>query len=253
MSPTRSTRNRISICLTPAPLPPTLQPGALSSIGGGAPAGPNYLEWPRISLTGGKAVPPTPKDYFAAIQALGDEIEVALVVSPDLYQDLNDSDDRRDVLQALLVQADALHDRLVIIDVPLDHSDPLAAAAWVANLRAPPFTESTLRNGAVYHPRLLVPDPLGVAAPSLRCMPCSGSVAGAISRQDLRAGAYITPTNTPIEDAVDLSTRSTPPRKPSSTRADSISSPARRTAGFSSGAGACSAKARRADLSRIGG
>src|SRR6202041_921361 len=84
--------------------------------------------------------------------------------------------------------------------------DPLAAAAWGANLRTPPFTESTLRNGAVYHPRLLVPDPLGVAAPSLRCTPCWGCVTGAISRQDLRAGAYITPANTPIEDAVDLST-----------------------------------------------
>ena len=48
--------------------------------------------------------PPTKEDYFAAIQALGDQIEVALVVSPDLYHRIcNNSDDRRDVLQAMLV------------------------------------------------------------------------------------------------------------------------------------------------------
>jgi hypothetical protein len=194
------------IRLTPLSLPPALQRESLSSTAGGAPTGPNYFQWPRVYLTGGTAPAPTRDDYFAAVQTLGDEVEVALVVSPDLYQDLADPYDQRDVLGALLTQADALHDRLVIIDVPLEQADPIAAAAWVAQLRTPPFTESALRNGAVYHPRLLAPDPLAVAAPSLRCTPSSGCVAGVISRQDRQLGAYFAPANTPIEDAVDLAT-----------------------------------------------
>jgi uncharacterized protein len=193
------------IRLTPLALPPTLQRGSLSSTVGGAPSGPNYFEWPRVYLTGGTAPVPTRDDYFGAVQALGDEIEVALVVSPDLYQDLDDASDQREVLAALLTQANALHDRLVIIDVPLAQADPIAAAEWVSQLRKS-FTESALRNGAVYPPRLLVPDPLATATSSLRCTPCSGCVAGAISRQDIRLGAYFTPANTPIENAVDLST-----------------------------------------------
>jgi phage tail sheath protein FI len=59
----------------------------------------------------------------------------------------------------------------------------------------------------VYHPRLLVPDPLGEVTAPLRCVPPSGHVAGVISRLDAQRGSYYTPANAPIYQAVDLSQR----------------------------------------------
>jgi hypothetical protein len=189
------------IRLTPVALPVGLDPAALS-----APAGPRYFQWPRVSLTGGTSIAPAKEDYLAAVQALGDQPEVGLVASPDLYHpDFNSADDQLNVLTDLLKRADALHDRLIIIDVPPANADPINAVSWVAKLRAL-LTENELRNGAVYHPRLLVPDPLGAVPSALRCTPCSGLVTGVISRQDARLGAYFTPANTPIDEAVDLST-----------------------------------------------
>jgi uncharacterized protein len=191
----------VYIQLTASPLPAGLSPLALT---GGA--GPRYYEWPPVTLSGGSSVAPTKEDYLSAVQQLGDQIEVALVASPDLYHDdFPNPTDQVEVIAALLTQADQLHDRLVIIDVPPSQADPLLAVKWVQQLRKP-FTEEILRNGAVYHPRLLVPDPLGGVANPLRCTPCSGCVAGVISRLDRQLGAYFTPANAPIDEALDLST-----------------------------------------------
>jgi hypothetical protein len=193
------------IRLTPSPLPAGLTAAALQVPL--AAAGPRYCEWrPFVMLSGGSSVPPTKVDYLSAVEQLGDKLEVALVASPDLYhQDFSGPADQMEVLIALLKQADELHDRLVIIDVPPQQADPLKAVAWVEQLRAT-LTENELRNGAVYHPRLLVPDPVGGTASPLRCTPCSGCVGGVISHLDLQQGAYLTPANAPIDDAVDLST-----------------------------------------------
>jgi len=184
----------------------------------GASAGPNYFAWPTLKLAGGSSLPAAKKDYLAAVTALGDQIEVAMTVSPDLYStDLYDQNDphRNDnvveLIQAMLLQAEQLHDRLVVLDIPPDQADPIVAVEWLdANFRDPdvapdPLNQFTLQNGAVYHPRLLVPDPLGRAAAPLLCVPCSGLVAGVISRLDQQEGAYLTPANAPIKDAVDLS------------------------------------------------
>jgi Bacteriophage tail sheath protein len=189
------------IQLTAQALPANLPLGVLSN-----PPGPRYYEWPgpgqpNIQLAGGISVPPTEADYLDAVQTLGDQIEVALVACPDLFC----LSQQTGVLSAMLTQADQLHDRLVIIDVPPSLADPIAATAWVRSLRSL-FPENVLRNGAVYHPRLLVPDPLGGVANPLRCTPCSGCVTGVISRLDVQQGAYITPANAPINEAVDLST-----------------------------------------------
>jgi hypothetical protein len=202
------------IRLTPGPLPAGLAPQALST-----PFGPRYYEWRRITLDGGAGATATKEDFLAALLLLGDQGEVALVACPDLYNtDFAEPDrpDRKDraaaiigdqleLLTAMLTQAGQLDDRLVIIDVPPAQADPVAAVAWVDTQLRAPLTEPLLRNGAVYHPRLLVPDPLGPDPQSLRCTPSSGCVAGAISRQDIRRGAYFTPANTPLEQALDLS------------------------------------------------
>jgi Bacteriophage tail sheath protein len=195
--------------LQASPLPSGLPPAALAVPL--APAGPRYLQWPRIRLTGGSSVPPEKEHYMAAVDSLGDEGEVALVVSPDLYTDLPNNADQIDVLAALLSQAEQLHDRLVLVDVPPpkppQKADAIDAVTWAQSLRDLPQLqdEKILRNAAVYHPRLLVPDPLGGVSAPLRCVPCSGLVAGVISRLDSQRGAYFTPANAPINEAVDLS------------------------------------------------
>jgi uncharacterized protein len=193
-------------------LPTGLGLGLLS-----ASTGPGYFEWPTITLSGGTSVAPVKEEYLAALTALGDQIEVALVVCPDLYgTDLyNASDANRtanvvDVITCMLQQAQRLHDRLVVLDVPPEQADPVAAVDWIdtnfRNLPPPvvPLNESVLQNGAVYHPRLMVPDPLGAPSTPLVCVPCGGLVAGVISRLDQQEGAYMTPANAPIQEAVDL-------------------------------------------------
>ena len=198
---------------------PDMQLNLLSQAPGRSSArpGPLYWEWDLTALVGGAALPAAKQDYLDAVQLLGDQVEVALVASPDLYSgDLKDESDQLDVLYALLTQAEQLHDRLVLIDVPAANASPmdtviggrivLGAVNWVqTNLRLPLNNDSVLRNSAVYHPRLLVPDPLGGVAAPLLCVPCSGLVAGVISRLDLQRGAYFTPANAPIDEAVDLS------------------------------------------------
>jgi hypothetical protein len=221
-SPYLNLTQTITDAATDGQLDPLHQAPSLST----ARPGPRYWEWDLNALSGGAALPPAKQDYLNAVQLLGDEVEVALIASPDLYQgDLPDESDQLDVLYALLTQAEQLHDRLVIIDVPAANASPLdtdiidvssdtvsrtravlGAVNWVqAKLRLPLSNESILRNGAVYHPRLLVPDPLGGVAAPLLCVPCSGLVAGVVSRLDLQLGAYFTPANAQIDEAVDLS------------------------------------------------
>ncbi|MEX3788821.1 phage tail sheath C-terminal domain-containing protein [Paraburkholderia sp. BR14374] len=193
------------------PLPPGLAPVLLGA------AGPRYRTWTPPRLGSGLTIPPSRSDYLAAVQSLGDEPEVALVASPDLHaasasygsdgNSILTEADRIDVLAALLIQAEQLHDRLVIIDVPPDLTDSLKAVSWVDGLRLHPELgdEAVLRNAAVYHPRLRVPDPLGGVAAPLRCVASCGHVAGVISRLDGQLGAYYTPANASIMEALDLS------------------------------------------------
>jgi len=192
------------IRLSAAPLPAGLTVAMLHA----AAAGPRYFEWrPVVTLSGGTSVKPVKVDYLDAVRLLGDKVEVALMVSPDLYHaDFSDTDAQWEVLTAMLTQADELHDRLVVLDVPPQKSDTNCAVKWIQdNLRAR-LTEEVLRNAAVYHPRLIVPDPLGGTANPLRSIPSSGCVTGVISRLDLQFGAYFTPANAPINEAVDLAT-----------------------------------------------
>lgn len=198
------------IRLIPSALPTGLAAAALQSPP--AAQGPRYYQWMPLSLAGGTELAPVSHDYLHAVKLLGDQPEVALVTSPDLYHpDFPVETAQFQVLNALLDQANRLHDRLIVIDVPKSQADPPLAAAWAQRLREAvrpsPGASPTdaLRNGAVYHPRLLVPDPLGGVASPLRCTPNSGCVTGVISRLDLQQGAYLTPANAEIDGAVDLS------------------------------------------------
>ena len=189
------------IRLTPQPLPTGLTTAALSPPL--APHGPRYYEWPAqgtIQLSGGTSVAPIEADYMDAVGILGDQVEVALVACPDLAG----MSQQTGILDAMLTQADQLHDRLVIIDIPPTQADPLCAVKWVDKSLRQQFAENLLRNGAVYYPPLLVPDPLGSVANPQLSIPPSGCVTGVISRLDVQQGAYITPANAPIEEAVDL-------------------------------------------------
>jgi phage tail sheath protein FI len=155
----------------------------------------------ELSLTGGAHAAPDVNDYLTAVDALADQPEVAIVAAPDLGAHLSADADRQQVVSALLRTANSRLDRLVLLDVPADQPGAAGALGWVANL---PGDSAQRRAGAVYYPGLLVPDPLGGPATPLRAVPPSGHVAGVISRLDRERGAFYTPANVVLEEAVDL-------------------------------------------------
>jgi uncharacterized protein len=187
------------------PLPSTISPSDLTPPN--AHHGPRYFEWtPALVLANGMSVAPTTKEYSDAVQLLGDEVEVALTACPDLHmEEMVTEDHRTDVITALLTQAEELHDREVILDVPPDYADPIAAVQWASTLRQAIQDKKILRGGAVYYPRVRVLDPLGDVTAPLRCIPCSGPVLGVISRLDKQLGPYATPANAQIYETFDLS------------------------------------------------
>jgi phage tail sheath protein FI len=137
---------------------------------------------------------------------------VALVAAPGLYEDLVVSVDHEEVLVALIAQAEQLHDRLVVVDVPTDQENADEAIKeankvlrWVTRLRGQLADGQLMRSAIVYHPRLWVPDPLGGTAQPLRSVPPSGHIAGLISWLDRQRGAHHTPANASLFDAVDVS------------------------------------------------
>jgi Bacteriophage tail sheath protein len=170
----------------------------------------------QLTLTGGeKAAAPDVNDYLAAVAALADQPEVAIVAAPDLGRHLPADDDRRHVISALLSTAASQLDRLVLLDVPVGAEGgtlaPRDALAWARAVL--PEDQAERRAGAVYYPGLLVPDPLGGLTAPLRILPPSGHVAGVISRLDRERGAYYTPANVVLEDAVDLDPPLTEPEQ----------------------------------------
>jgi hypothetical protein len=182
--------------------------------------GPHYLEWELI-LQGGTEKQPSTQDYLQAARKLGEDdtvaseqapsLEVALVVVPGLYEELLASGGQEEVLVALIAQAEQLHDRLVLVDVPPDQENPDDALKdatqvmqWVTRLRGLLGDGPRRRAAAVYHPRLWVPDPLGGIAKPLRSVPPSGHIAGVISGLDRQRGAHHTPANISLLDAVDV-------------------------------------------------
>jgi hypothetical protein len=164
--------------------------------------GPSVKPW-EVVLSGGADPVPGLDDYLQAAQRLGEEIEVALVLVPDLHTDLGP--EAVLVLRALLRDAVERQDRLVFVDLPADQAEPTPAVAWVDGLRAGLEME-LLRAAAVYHPWVRVNDPLGGSRTPLRPVPPSGHVAGLASRLDRERGAQHTPANALLANAVDVTT-----------------------------------------------
>lgn len=173
------------------------------------PTGPLTAEWDLV-LVGGADAPPGRDDYARAIDTQADLPEPALVALPDLGADLAEPE-RTDTVLALLGAIEPLRDRLAVLDLP--EGDPPggsaagpsadAAVAWVQRL-VDAGDQALLRAAAVYHPRLMVPDPLGGAGDPLRAVPSCGHVVGLIARLDAERGAHHTPANAVLLDAVDL-------------------------------------------------
>jgi len=185
-------------------LPATVSPSDL--VFPTANHGPRYFQWDGLKLADGVSVAPTQEEYLDAVQCFGDEVEIAFTACPDLHcEEMLTEDQRRDIITTLLVQAEDLHDREVILDVPPTHADPLDAVKWASELRTKIESKKILRGGTVYYPRVRVLDPLGGVTAPLRCVPCSGSVLGVISRLDQQLGPYATPANAQIYEVFDLS------------------------------------------------
>jgi uncharacterized protein len=168
--------------------------------------GPRIKSWDVIVLDGGSdGEPVSQSEYGAAIEKLGDQPEIALVALPDLYNDVALDADRRDLLTVLVDQAELLHDRLVLVDLPSEQQDALSAVEWlgVQGLRIL-GDPAVFRSAAVYHPHLRVPNPFGGIANPLRSVPPCGHVAGLISKLDRERGAHHTPANAELAEVVDV-------------------------------------------------
>jgi len=154
--------------------------------------------------------------YLAAVDALIDQPEVALLAFPDLFNDFSPdewagSGDAADVLRTAIAAADELRDRLVLVDLPPHDALPPVAALlqWLDVLGRIDGTH-IWRAAAAYHPPIWVQDPLGGVTHPLRRIAPSGHVAGSISQTDRERGAHQTPANVPLLDVVDLTEERTP-------------------------------------------
>ncbi len=165
-----------------------------------AKSGPQLLRWDPISLRGGAENRPNLARYLGALAVLGDRSEVALTVFPDLIHDLGN--DAASVQSEAVAQAEALHDRLALIDLPpaLTTDD---AITWADATRSR-LGDPGSRAGAAYHPYISVADPLGGVARPLRTIAPGGHVAGLISRLDRERGAQHTPANATLEEVTDV-------------------------------------------------
>jgi hypothetical protein len=174
-----------------------------------AGAGPATVEWDERDLpfAGGADDAPCAPDYAAGAQALLDEPEIAIMVMPDLLGDLPEQADVEELVRRTTEAIDPLHDRLLLLDIPPSASntvaDPLDVSAWAGRLRTL-NSGGPLRNVALWHPPLQVPDPLGGVARPLKLIPPSGHVAGVVSRLDRERGPHWTPANAECFDAVDV-------------------------------------------------
>jgi hypothetical protein len=165
--------------------------------------GPRLLRWSDVVLGSGLEIPVSPQDYTTAIDVLADVGEVAMLALPDLMNDAPAG--ATDIQQYALTQADALHDRLVLLDLPPTILDATIAVGWSSQLRDSDLGIA-LRSAAAYHPWLSLSDPLGgTASPVREVAPC-GHVAGLISLLDRQRGAHYTPANATLADVLDVTT-----------------------------------------------
>jgi hypothetical protein len=129
--------------------------------GAGAPAAqPRLLRWKDVVLTLrlNKATDPGVSQdlYQAGLQLLLDEGEVAMIALPDLLRDLP-LDLATTIQYAALVGVDALHDRMVLLDLPFPDLDSIRARP--GRTRYAMRTCAMVRSAGAYHPWLSVQTP----------------------------------------------------------------------------------------------
>lgn len=173
---------------------------------GPSPPGPLAKVWDTIVLAGGAETAPGRDEYEAAARVLADAREVALMAAPDLHTMPGGDAARDDMIALMAVLAEEKHDRQVVAEAPPGLGNVPAILAWLGDLRDG-LDDSFPRSLAFYHPRLMVPDPLGGLTAPLREISPAGHVAGLISRLDRERGAHHTPANADLYEAVDLARR----------------------------------------------
>lgn len=180
--------------------------------GPGAPAGASraFAE-ATLTLLGAREGAPAPAEYLAALDLLDELPEVALIALPDLHTFAGGA--APGIYAEAAARAEALRDRLVLVDLP----PPAPGARWHAD-RIATWIEHELgrctsdidgttamwRAAALYHPRVRVRDPLGGDARPDREISPVGHVAGTISLLDRNRGAHSTPANARLAGLIDL-------------------------------------------------
>lgn len=159
---------------------------------------------------------PSAADYRRAVQVAAELPEPALLAAPDLTDDLGTG--AVPTLADLVATVHPLQDRLVVLDAPAA-TTPVSAAGpagpsadgiltWVAGLRAAvrelAGDDRPLDCAALYYPRLrLRPLPEGTDETPVT-VPSAGHVLGVVARLDAERGAYQTPANAVLLEALDL-------------------------------------------------
>ena len=144
--------------------------------------------------------------YRAAVAALEEVPEVAIVAAPALHLDLRavDPDERRRLQGEMLAGAAALQDRIVLVDPPSPREPGGSAgpglSAYLTQLRELDLRPVDLRAGAMYHPWVSVRDVSTGARASTRAIAPSGHVAGLIAELDRSRGAHHTPAGVALRD-----------------------------------------------------
>ena len=145
---------------------------------------------------------PPAADLIAGLDELMDEPEIAIVVLSDTQPSANDATapiDSKTIIQ-LATKASELNDRMLI----MDRNDKLLNALEEPDSE---LTNNGKRCIAMYGPRIKVQRERGG-----RCLTISatGHVAGVMARVDRQQGAFHTPANTHILDAIDIEVTNDP-------------------------------------------
>ena len=145
---------------------------------------------------------------YQEAQPLLDLPQVALLVLPDLWDDLGD-DPAGGAPAAVHWIAKAAHatlDRMLVLDLPPAASRSAEETTRTLELLDEALEGPEARAVAVYHPWLMVEKRPGGQDGRLVPVPPGGQVAGVISRVDRERGPDRSPANESLLDAVDLDT-----------------------------------------------
>jgi len=137
-------------------------------------------------LRGEEADPDDVTRRATGLAALGEIDDIAIVAAPDT----GDSDEPETAARELVEHAERLRYRIAVVDGPKESS-----LSEIREFRG--RFDST--RAALYHPWILVPDPLQPptqgAPPPLLALPPSGFVAGVYARTDAERGVWKAPAN----------------------------------------------------------